>query len=74
MSTTEPNMTTIIDLSSELLIDRSQIRDPHVRLLLAALGQELVRGSPWIVLHKTVASAHEALLPFIIGQPLQNAA
>jgi len=67
-------MTTIIDLSSEVLIDRSQVRDPHVRLLLAALGQLVVKGSPWIVLDKRVASAYEPLLPFIEGRPVQRAA
>ena len=67
-------MTTIIDLSSELLIDRSQVRDPYVRLLLAALGQQVAKGSPWIVLDKRVASAYEPLLPFIGAQPLQRVA
>jgi hypothetical protein len=51
-------LTTIIDLSSEVLIDRLQVREPSVGLLLAALGQELVRGSRWIVLDKSVASAY----------------
>lgn len=40
---------TIIDLDSEVLIDRSEIRNPHLRLLLTALGQELQKdrlGSP----------------------------
>jgi hypothetical protein len=73
-STTEPNMTTIVDLSSEVLIDRSQVREPYVRLLLAAFGQELVKGSRWIVIHKAVAAAYEPLLPFIAKQPLQIAA
>ena len=67
-------MTTIIDLSSEILVDRSQVREPYVRLLLSALGQQLVKGSPWIVLDKTVALAYEPLLPFIAGKPLQIAA
>ena len=67
-------MTTIIDLSSEVLIDRSQVRESYVRLLVAALDRQLVKGSPWIVLDKSVASAYEPLLPFIAGQPLQLAA
>jgi len=50
-------MTRTIDLDSELLIDRSQVREPYVRLLLAALGHELVKGSPWILVDKAVASA-----------------
>ena len=67
-------MTMIIDLSSEVLIDRSQVREPYLRLLLSALGEQLVKGSPWIVLDKTVALAYEPLLPLIAGQPLQIAA
>ena len=67
-------MTTIIDLSSEVLIDRSRIREPYVRLLLSVVGQQLVKGSPWIVLDKRIASAYEPLLPFITGQPLRLAA
>lgn len=67
-------MTTIIDLNSEVLIDRSHVREPYARLLLAALGQQLVKGSSWIVLDKTVASTYEPLLPFIAGRPLQIAA
>jgi hypothetical protein len=70
----EPNMTTIIDLNSEVLVDRWHVHEPYTRLLLAALGKELVKGSRWIVLDKTVASAYEPLLPFIVGQPLQRAA
>ena len=58
-------MITILDLSSELLIDRSHIRDPYVRLLLAALAKELARGSPWVTLDKAVASTYEALLPLL---------
>ena len=58
-------MCTMIDLSSEVLIDRSHVRDPYVRLLLAALGRELVRGSAWVALDKTVASNYEPLLPLV---------
>jgi hypothetical protein len=67
-------MTTIIDLSSKILIDRSTVREPYVRLLLAALGHELLRGSPWIVLDKAVASTYEPLLPFIGLPPREIAA
>ena len=67
-------MTPIIDLSSEILIDRSKVREPYVRLLLSALGQQLVKGSPWVVLDKRIASMYEPLLPFIAGQALQIAA
>jgi hypothetical protein len=73
VSTTEPNMTAIIDLNSEVLIDRSKVRDPYVCLLLSALGQQLVKGSPWVVLDKSIALAYEALLPSIAEQALQIA-
>ena len=45
-------MNNVIDLGPELLVDASLIRDPYVRLLTAALGQKLVRGSPWVALNK----------------------
>lgn len=48
-------MKTIIDAGSELLIDTSSIRDPYVRLVIAAVGQDLVRGSPWVVVNKQLA-------------------
>ena len=67
-------MVTFVNLTSEVLIDRSRVRDPYVRLLLAALGRELVRGSPWIALDKTVASNYEPLLPLVCEQPPQCAA
>jgi hypothetical protein len=54
-------MKSFIDLSSEVLIDRSQVRDPHFRLLLTAIGHEVVKGSPWVVVDKTVATAYEPL-------------
>jgi hypothetical protein len=45
-------MENVIDLGSELLVDRSTVRDPNVRLLAAALGEALARGSPWVAIHK----------------------
>ena len=66
-------MSPVLDLSSELLIDRSQVRDPYLRLLLAALGQEMAKGSPWVAVDKRVASRYEPLLPFI-GEQLRYAA
>jgi hypothetical protein len=54
-------MNAFIDLSSELLIDRSQVRSPYVRLLLTAIGQEMVKGSPWVVVNKRVVTAYEPL-------------
>jgi hypothetical protein len=56
---------TIIDLSSELLIDRSGIRDPYLRLLLTAIGQELARGSPWVAVNKVIASQY-GLVEFMV--------
>jgi hypothetical protein len=41
-------MNTIIDLGSEILIDRSRVRNGYLRLLLTALGQQLAKGSPWV--------------------------
>ena len=49
-------MNTIIDLNSELLVDRSRIRNPYLRLLLTAIGEELAEGSPWIAVNKRIAS------------------
>ena len=54
-------MNAIIDLGSELLIDRSQIRDGQLRLLLAAVGKPLVSGAAWLVVDKRVA----AIYPFL---------
>ena len=51
-------MNSIIDLSSELLIDRSTIRDPYLRLLFTAIGQKLVDGSPWVAVNKKIASQY----------------
>ncbi|MEA2707450.1 MAG: hypothetical protein QOF78_51 [Phycisphaerales bacterium] len=60
-------MTTILDLSSELLIDRSKIRDPYLRLLLTAIGEEFVGGSAWVAVNKRVAwqygLTHEYMAP-----------
>ena len=66
-------MIPIIDLSSELLIDRSQVRNPYVRLLLSAIGQEVAKGSPWVAVDKRAASQYEPLLP-VIDEPLHPAA
>lgn len=49
-------MNTTIDLQSEILVDRSRVRDPHVRLLLKAFGRELVTGSAWAVVNKEIAT------------------
>jgi hypothetical protein len=65
-------MCTILDLHSELLIDRSRIRDPYLRLLLTAIGQELAPGSPWVAVNKTVAS-HYDLPVYLMGPQTQLA-
>ena len=46
----------IIDLGSELLIDRTRIRVPQVQLLLAAIGQPLAKHSGWVAVNKRVAA------------------
>lgn len=40
------------DPDAEFLVDRSRVRDPYLRLLQAAIGQELVRGSPWVAVNR----------------------
>ena len=49
-------MNAIIDLSSELLVDRSRIPNPYLRLFLTVIGQELAEGSPWIAVDKKLSS------------------
>jgi hypothetical protein len=56
-------MTAIIDVRSEVLIDRSQVRNPYLRLLLSVVGQKLAKGSPWVVVDKRTFSKYEGLLP-----------
>ena len=55
-------MNAIIDLGSELLIDRSQIHEPQLRLLLAAVGEPIVSGAAWLVVNKQVAAVYPSLL------------
>jgi hypothetical protein len=45
-------MDTIIDLGAELLVDRSSIQDPFLRLIVAALGKTLLDGSAWVAVNK----------------------
>ena len=54
-------MVQFIDLNTEVLIDRSQVPSPHVRLLLAAIGHEVVSGSPWVAVDKWLARAYGLL-------------
>ena len=57
-------MKPIIDLGSELLFDRSRIASPYLRLLLAAIGHELARGSAWVSVNKA------AVAPYFIPREL----
>jgi hypothetical protein len=66
-------MNKVIDLNSEMLIDRSQVQDPYLRLLVTALGQELARGSPWVVVRKEAAANYEPLLE-LLSRQFQSAA
>ena len=52
-------MSAVIDLKSELLIDRSRIGNPYLQLLLAVRGKELFKGSAWVAINKKVASQAE---------------
>jgi hypothetical protein len=66
-------MNPIIDLGSEVLIDRSRVRDPYMRLLLIALGQAIASGSPWVAISKVAAATYDPLLELIDGH-LRHAA
>ena len=50
-------MNAFIELESEVLIDQSVIRDPYLRLMAAAVGRQIIRGSSWLTIHKDVAEA-----------------
>ena len=58
----------IIDLSSELLVDLSRVRDPHLRLLLKAIGQKLAAGSAWISVGKEIATHYGLSRAFFAPQ------
>ena len=66
-------MNAIIDLGSELLIDRSSIANPYLRLMLTAIGYEFARGSPWVGVNKQVACEY-GLLDFLIKPQVPAAA
>ena len=66
-------MYAIIDLCSELLVDRSRIRNPYLRLMLTAVGEELAKGSPWVSVDKTLASKF-GLLDLVIKPQVAYAA
>ena len=67
-------MDTIIDLGSEVLVDRSQVRNAYLRLLLTAFGQQVVKGSPWVAVDKKLASVDDVLVRLITGQVRATAA
>jgi hypothetical protein len=71
---TELIMNKIIDLNSEVLIDRSLIRNPYLRLLLAAIGEELAVGSAWVAVDKKIASEYAILIQLIARQAQYAAA
>ena len=58
----------IIDLKSELIIDRSQISNPYLRLLLTVIGEEIVRDSPWVAVNKRVVRRHNLFPYLVVGQ------
>jgi len=57
-------MSTFIDLSSEVLVDRSRIQNPYLRLLLTAIGTEVVNGSSWVAVDKRLVTVYEPLDSF----------
>ena len=59
---------TIIDLSSEILVDLSKIRDPHLRLLFKAIGKQLAAGSAWISVGKEIATHYGLSRAFFAPQ------
>jgi hypothetical protein len=67
-------MDTMIDLSTELLIDRSKIRNPYLRFLLAAIGEQLVKGSPWVAVNKKTASQYQIAEQLLIPRTQHGAA
>ena len=50
-------MAQVIRLKSEVLLDSSTIKDPYLRLLAAAIGRKLIRGSPWLAIDRAVAAS-----------------
>ena len=54
-------MNAIIDLGSEVLVDRSQIHMPQLQLLLAAIGQPMAQGSAWVAVNKRIASVYHLI-------------
>jgi hypothetical protein len=58
-------MTAIINLDSELIVDGSRVGNPYLRLLLAAVGQKLAKGSPWVAIDKKIVDEYRLLYPLM---------
>ena len=54
-------MQSVIDLGSEVLVDRSKVRLPQLRLLLEAIGKPILKGSAWVAIDKQIAEAYRLL-------------
>ena len=63
-------MNAIIDLNSEVLVDRSRVRNPYLRMLLTAIGQEVAKDSAWVAIDKRVAAKDAFLLQLV--QPIDT--
>jgi hypothetical protein len=48
-------MDAIVDFGTELLIDRTRVNAPQLKLLLSAVGRPLVRGSAWLSIDRPLA-------------------
>ena len=58
-------MQSVIDLGTELLVDRSRFSNPQLQLLLCAIGQPVAQGSQWIAVQKRVAAVYQLTAHFI---------
>ena len=65
-------MKPIIDLGTEMLFDRSRIVSPYVRLLRAAVGQEVARGSPWVSVNKRVLAVYPIPSELMPAEPFRR--
>jgi hypothetical protein len=63
-------MKSMIDFGSELLFDRSRVASPYLRLVVTAIGQELVRGSSWVSVNKRVLAVYEIGLELLAAERL----
>jgi hypothetical protein len=56
------NTLQVIDLGPELLVDRTSVASPQLKLMLAAIGEQIAPGSAWVALDKRVAAVYPQLL------------